>query len=73
MSHYERFARNAMMYDFGFDNSEEDESVIQGWIDYLDRTFDLVLITDYFDESMVLMKVYFINSLWIISQYIRIH
>ena len=58
MSHYERFARNAMMYDFGFDNSEEDESVIQGWIDYLDRTFDLVLITDYFDESMVLMKVY---------------
>lgn len=73
MSHYERFARNAMMYDFGFDNSEEDESVIQGWIDYLDRTFDLVLITDYFDESMVLMKVYFINSLLIISQYIRIH
>ena len=57
MSHYERFARNAMMYDFGFDNSEEDENVIQGWIDYLDRTFDLVLITDYFDESMVLMKV----------------
>lgn len=56
MSHYERFARNAMMYDFGFDNSEEDETVIQGWIDYLDRTFDLVLITDYFDESMVLMK-----------------
>jgi len=56
MSHYERFARNAMMYDFGFDNSEEDENVIQGWIDYLDRTFDLVLITDYFDESMVLMK-----------------
>lgn len=56
MSHYERFARNAMMYDFGFDNSEEDESVIQGWIEYLDRTFDLVLITDYFDESMVLMK-----------------
>ena len=46
-----------MMYDFGFDNSEEDETVIQGWIDYLDRTFDLVLITDYFDESMVLMKV----------------
>ena len=50
---------NAMMYDFGFDNSEEDENVIQGWIDYLDRTFDLVLITDYFDESMVLMKVSF--------------
>lgn len=73
MSHYERFARNAMMYDFGFDNSEEDESVIQGWIDYLDRTFDLVLITDYFDESMVLMKVYFINSLLIISQCIRKH
>ena len=57
MSHYERFGRNAMMYDFGFDNSEEDESVIQGWINYLEETFDLVMITDYFDESMVLMKV----------------
>jgi len=57
MSHYERFGKNAMMYDFGFDNSEEDEDVIQGWIDYLDKTFDLVMITDYFDESMVLMKV----------------
>jgi len=56
MSHYERFGKNAMMYDFGFDNSEEDETVIQGWIDYLDKTFDLVMITDYFDESMVLMK-----------------
>jgi len=56
MSHYERFGRNAMMYDFGFDNSEEDESVIQGWINYLEKTFDLVMITDYFDESMVLMK-----------------
>ena len=38
-------------------NSEEDESVIQGWINYLEETFDLVMITDYFDESMVLMKV----------------
>jgi hypothetical protein len=56
MSHYERFARNAMMYDFGFDNSEEDEEVIQSWIDYLEKTFDLVMLTDYFDESMILMK-----------------
>lgn len=55
-SHYERFARNAMMWDFGFDNDEDDDHKIDQWIKYLDDTFDLVLITDYFDESMVLLK-----------------
>lgn len=55
-SHYERFARNAMMWDFGFDNDVEDDKQIDQWIQYLENTFDLVLITDYFDESMVLLK-----------------
>jgi len=55
-SHYERFAKNAMMWDFGFDNDEEDDEAIDQWIQYLDDTFDLVMITDYFDESMVLLK-----------------
>lgn len=55
-SHYERFAKNAMMWDFGFDNDVDDDDAIDEWIQYLDKTFDLVLITDYFDESMVLLK-----------------
>merc|ERR1711953_846469 len=55
-AHYERFAKNAMTWDFGFDNEEEDEAVIDRRIQYLDKVFDLVLITDYFEESIVLLK-----------------
>lgn len=40
-SHYERFARNAMMWDFGFDNDVDDDDAIDEWIAYLDKTFDL--------------------------------
>ena len=40
-AHYEKFAKNAMMWDFGFDNEEEDDEVIDKWIEYLDRIFDL--------------------------------
>lgn len=55
-AHYEKFAKNAMMWDFGFDNDNDDDKAIDKWIEHLDKTFDLVLITDYFDESMVLLK-----------------
>jgi len=55
-AHYERFAKNAMMWDFGLDNDETDERTIKRWIERLDQIFDLVLITDYFDESMILLK-----------------
>ena len=40
-SHYERFARNAMMWDFGFDNDVTDDKQIDQWIKYLENTFDL--------------------------------
>jgi len=55
-AHYEKFAKNGMTWDFGFDNEEEDDDVIQRRIQYLDKVFDLVLITDYFEESIVLLK-----------------
>lgn len=55
-AHYEKFAKNGMTWDFGFDNEEEDEAVIEKRIQYLDKVFDLVLITDYFEESIVLLK-----------------
>jgi len=42
-SHYERFAKNAMMWDFGFDNDVDDDDAIDEWIQYLDKTFDLGL------------------------------
>lgn len=30
-----------MMWDFGFDNDEEDDDAIDEWIRYLEDTFDL--------------------------------
>ena len=57
MSHYERLARNPMTYDFGFDNGESEELIILGWINYLEHSFDLVMIMEHFDESLILLKV----------------
>ena len=47
-SHYERFAKNAMMWDFGFDNDVDDDDAIDEWIQYLDKTFDLGLGWNFF-------------------------
>ena len=70
MSHYERFAKNAMIHDLGFDNGEQNEETIQGWINYIDQVFDLVLITDYFEESMILLKVRFLYDAEIFFYYV---
>ncbi|CAH1774745.1 unnamed protein product [Owenia fusiformis] len=49
--------RNIMMYDFGMDFPDmNDEALIQQKIQMIDEDFDLILITDYLDESLILMK-----------------
>ena len=63
MSHYERLARNPMTYDFGFDNGESEELIILGWLNYLEHSFDLVMIMEHFDESLILLKVSNISDL----------
>ncbi|XP_037263133.1 galactose-3-O-sulfotransferase 2-like [Falco rusticolus] len=53
-SHY---ARNLMTFDFGFNpNGEVSAERVQLMIKAIEASFDLVLITEYFDESMVLLK-----------------
>ncbi|XP_067827952.1 galactose-3-O-sulfotransferase 2-like [Heptranchias perlo] len=53
-SHY---SRNLMWFDFGYDNNAEDtHDYVDAAILELERTFDLVLISEYFDESLVLLK-----------------
>ena len=47
-----------MTYDFGFDNGESEELIILGWINYLEHSFDLVMIMEHFDESLILLKVW---------------
>ncbi|XP_048476064.1 galactose-3-O-sulfotransferase 2-like isoform X2 [Rhincodon typus] len=51
------YARNLMWFDFGHDNNMED---VPGYVNtilaQLDRIFGLVLVAEYFDESLILLK-----------------
>ncbi|XP_067253149.1 galactosylceramide sulfotransferase [Chanodichthys erythropterus] len=51
------YLRNLQFFDFGFENNLEagDPRVQQG-IEYVEKHFRLVLISDYFDESLILLK-----------------
>ncbi|XP_070580630.1 galactosylceramide sulfotransferase-like isoform X2 [Ptychodera flava] len=67
--------RNGMSVILGFDHRFHDnDSAINEMIDRLDRELDLVLISDYFDESLVLLKnalCWKLDDLLYISKFIR--
>ncbi|XP_070547654.1 galactosylceramide sulfotransferase-like [Ptychodera flava] len=69
------FLRNGMSVILGFDHRFHDnDSAINEMIDRLDRELDLVLISDYFDESLVLLKkalCWKLDDLLYISKFIR--
>ena len=50
------FAHNHMMFDLGFDPELSDENSIYQAVESVKNTYDLVLITEYFEESMILLK-----------------
>ncbi|XP_032211387.1 galactose-3-O-sulfotransferase 2 isoform X3 [Mustela erminea] len=52
------FARNNMWFDLGFDNNAraDDEGYVRAHLADVERQFQLVLIAEYFDESMVLLR-----------------
>ncbi|XP_054690914.1 galactose-3-O-sulfotransferase 2 isoform X4 [Grus americana] len=51
------YARNLMWFDFGYDNNAEDnEKYIEAVLKEIEQNFHLILIADYFDESMILLK-----------------
>ena len=51
------FGRNQMLWDFGLDEIHfENSTVIRSKIEEIESTFELVLLTEQFDESMVLLK-----------------
>ncbi|KFP50866.1 Galactose-3-O-sulfotransferase 2, partial [Cathartes aura] len=53
-SHY---ARNLMTFDFGFNpDGEVSPARVQLMLKAIEASFDLLLISEYFDESMVLLK-----------------
>ncbi|NXS58088.1 G3ST2 sulfotransferase, partial [Brachypteracias leptosomus] len=51
------YGRNIMWFDFGYDNNARDnERYVQTVLKEIEQNFHLILIADYFDESMVLLK-----------------
>lgn len=55
-AHWE-LSRNGMLYDLGLDHrNDEDESIIRDKILEIDRDFHLVMIQEYYDESLILMR-----------------
>ncbi|KFZ68473.1 Galactose-3-O-sulfotransferase 2, partial [Podiceps cristatus] len=51
------YARNIMWFDFGYDNNAEDkQQYVQTVLEEIEQNFHLILIADYFDESMILLK-----------------
>ncbi|NXN31891.1 G3ST2 sulfotransferase, partial [Nycticryphes semicollaris] len=51
------YARNIMWFDFGYNNNAEDKKkYIQSVLREIEQNFHLILIADYFDESMILLK-----------------
>ncbi|KAJ8046606.1 Galactosylceramide sulfotransferase [Holothuria leucospilota] len=50
-------SRNGQLFDLGFEHEfDENETQIKTYIRKLDKDFDLVLITEYYDESLILLK-----------------
>ena len=52
------FTHNRMSFDFGMDRRglRGDPELIADYVAYLNMTFDLVMVSERFDESMVLLK-----------------
>ena len=52
-----KFGRNQMLFDLGFTDEEfYHPTDVISYINYLDKAFDLVMIAEYFEESLVLLK-----------------
>lgn len=51
------YLKNLLFFDFGFDNNlEGDDPRVMQNIHYLSKQFHLVLIAEYFEESLILLK-----------------
>lgn len=52
-----RLARNPQSFDLGLDYKfYQDAKAVNNHIEFLEKEFDLVMVSDYFDESAVLLK-----------------
>ena len=50
-------AKNPLLFELGLDTARhENMTVVRRYIDFLNEEFDLVMIMEYYDESLVLLK-----------------
>ena len=49
-------AKNYQSFELGFDHLNDDDEYIEEMIQIIDEQFDLIIITEYYLESMVLLK-----------------
>ena len=49
-------AKNYMAFDLGFNNTDPTPEYTAAAIQKMDKRFDLVMITDRFEESIILMR-----------------
>lgn len=50
------FAKNGLSYDLGFNNLMDDDKYIASAIAKVEKTYHLVMIADYFEMSLILLK-----------------
>ena len=48
--------RNGQLHDLGFDHDHENLTKIRKKVDEVSKTIDLMMITEYYDESLILLK-----------------
>ncbi|XP_037544383.1 galactose-3-O-sulfotransferase 3-like [Nematolebias whitei] len=50
------YARNTLTFDLGGNNSRPDMTYAQAFVTEVEKVFSLVMISEYFDESLVLLR-----------------
>ncbi|XP_038050873.1 galactose-3-O-sulfotransferase 4-like [Patiria miniata] len=56
VKHFFPFMRNGQMFDLGLDQETQDNKTVGETFEALSHEMDLVMITEYFDESLILLK-----------------
>ena len=61
--HHDHFVKNSVTFDLGFNIKDDSEAYVKASIAKMNQMFDLVMIADHFQESMVLLaKLWFGRS-----------
>ena len=67
--------RNPALFELGLDYKYfQNLTVVKRYINFIDKEFDLVMINDYYDESLILLKellCWELEDIWYVKQKVR--